>query len=167
MESRRNFFPVHKYLCTFSSELCHASTHKLFLSKDMLEKKFNPFSRPQAAISWLFQKISASIIDYPKILLLHSAANHFYLVFKNSLIFCWIGFRSQKCIMLYFSLTAWLSIAVVRYWWSPWWLGHYFFDYVPVTIFEWTFTISCQTARLWISKDRFNRRKDYSFRKFI
>lgn len=61
------FFPLFINICV---HLLQSSvtplTHKLFLSKDVLEKKFNPFSRPQAAISWLFSKISASIIDYPR-----------------------------------------------------------------------------------------------------
>lgn len=92
------FFPLFINICV---HLLQSSvtpfTHKLFLSKDVLEKKFNPFSRPQAAISWLFPKISASIIDYPKILLLlHSAANHFSLLFKNSLISGWISLQSQN-----------------------------------------------------------------------
>ena len=143
MESRQKIPPpfIHKYLCTFASEQRHASAHKLFLFFKTFCREIQPLFSPTGSDFLAFRRISASIIDLPK----NSSSS-----IQLPIIFTWFSrillflaelvfgakmyhtaFRPD-CVAIDFQ---WLVTDGLR---GDW--GILFFGYVPVTIFEWTFS---------------------------
>lgn len=93
------FFPLFINICVHLLPSCHASTHKLFLSKDMPEKKFYPFFSPEGS----------DFLAFPEDLSIHYrlpedspplpfCCQSFFLGFQEFSYFLLNQFAEPKCI---------------------------------------------------------------------